>query len=83
MRINEFLNKWKYLFFIGIFVTSISIAQMVDIIPSTLVLQGDYAWACFPGGIICAKIHKSQFCPVIVDRGIMSCEGMVVRKQQG
>jgi len=75
---NDFLYKWKYLILITAFVSGITAAQIFNIVPATLVLQGDYAWACFEGRRLCAKVHKDDFCIIKVEREFISCEDTFV-----
>jgi len=78
VRTNDFLFKWKYFVLITVFVSGIAAAQIFNIVPATLVLQGDYAWACFEGRRLCAKIHKDDFCLITVEREFISCEDTIV-----
>ena len=78
MQIHEILFKWKYFILTTVFISSMAIAQIFNTLPATLILQGEYAWACFEGHTLCAKIHKDDFCIVKVERNFISCEDTLV-----
>jgi len=78
VKTSDYLYKWKYFILITAFVSGLAIAQIFNVIPATLVLQGEYAWACFEGSRLCAKIHKDQFCIIKIDRKFISCEDTIV-----
>ncbi len=78
MKLNEFLNKWKYVLFIGIFVATMGIAQVGQTFPATITIEGDHVWVCFPNGIICAKVYKNEFCEIKRDRGVIVCKDTLV-----
>jgi len=75
---HECLHKWKYFILTAVFISSIAMAQIFNIIPATLILQGDYAWVCFEGRQLCAKVHKDDFCIIKVERNFISCEDTLV-----
>jgi len=78
VQTHDFLYKWKYLILITTFISGMAVAQILNIIPATLILQGDYAWACFEGRYLCAKVHKDDFCIIKVERDFISCEDTLV-----
>lgn len=52
----------------------------IEVLTGVIIIERDYAWMCFPpgpgGNVMCAKVHKSKFCPVkAVHPGVLVCIG--------
>jgi len=49
----------------------------LEVVPGAIVLEGEYAWMCFPptsAGVMCVKVHSSKFCPTeALPPGILKC----------
>ncbi len=69
--------------------TTASMAQefTVEVQPGVIVIEGDYAWMCFPPGqlgLYCVKVHKSKFCPVeSFEPGILNCIKPMMAEEEG